>query len=171
MLEIREREAHANGTTSASDASVIKLRLPFEARQRSRSRVSLSSGEEVALLLPRGTVMRGGDVLLLSDGRRVVVEAASETVSTVLTDEAERLARAAYHLGNRHVALEIGRGFVRYLHDHVLDDLVRGLGLPVRVEEAPFEPEAGAYAHGHDHEHPHEHRGHEHAHHDHEERT
>ena len=65
------------------------------------------------------------------------------------------LARAAYHLGNRHVALQVGSGWLRYLHDHVLDDMVRGLGFEVVVEEAPFEPEAGAYGgHGHSHSHP-----------------
>ena len=82
MLEIRERDSQLR-------AGHLTLRLPFEARQRSRSRVSLSSGEEAALLLPRGSVMRGGDVLRLSDGRQVVVEAAPETVSTVLTDDAD----------------------------------------------------------------------------------
>ena len=69
----------------------------------------------------------------------------SETVSTVHTDDAVMLARAGYHLGNRHVALQIGGGWLRYQHDHVLDDMLRGFGLDVRVDEAPFEPEGGAY--------------------------
>src|SRR5690606_20587671 len=115
MLEIVERVGQGEAS--------LTLTLPFEARQRSRLRVSLSSGEEAALLLPRGTVLRGGDLLRLSDGRCVRVEAAPESVSTAYTDDAQLLARAAYHLGNRHVALEVGQGYVRYLHDHVLDDM------------------------------------------------
>ncbi len=161
MLEIRGRVTNGEG-------SQVRLTLPFEARQRSRQRVRLSSGEEALLVLPRGTVLRGGDTLALSDGRRAVVEAEPETVSTVRARDARRLARAAYHLGNRHVALEVGDDFVRYLHDHVLDGLVRELGLTVRVEEAPFEPEGGAYArhsHGTAHSQPFHHApAHEHAH-------
>ena len=168
MLEIRERAGETNHEASNDAPS---LRLPFQDRQRSRLRARLTTGEEVALLLPRGSVLRGGDALRLSDGRTVRVEAAAETVSTVRTDVAEQLARVAYHLGNRHIALEVGRGYVRYLHDHVLDDMVRALGLAAEVEEAPFEPESGAYGrhtHGHGHTHAH---GHEHTHghaHDHE---
>lgn len=155
MLEIRERAGPTN-------EPVLTLTLPFELRQRSRMRVTLSSGDEAALLLARGSVLRGGDGLLLSDGRAVRVEAALESVSTVHSDDAQKLARVAYHLGNRHVAVEIGSGFVRYLHDHVLDGLVRTLGLEVTSERAAFEPEAGAYggpshAHGH---HAHDHAVH-----------
>jgi urease accessory protein len=69
----------------------------------------------------------------------------------VTSEDAWQLARASYHLGNRHVALQIGRGWVRYQHDHVLDDMVRGLGLTVTIEQAPFEPEAGAYGGAHTH--------------------
>lgn len=153
MLEIRERCDHAHGE--------LRLTLPFEARQRSRALVRLSSGQEVALLLPRGSVLRGGDALKLSDGRTLWVEAAPETVSTVHSDDAQALARVAYHLGNRHVPLEVGRGFVRYAHDHVLDAMVRELGLRVLVEEAPFEPEGGAYGRGGQH---HRAEGHSHSH-------
>ena len=67
------------------------------------------------------------------------------------------LARASYHLGNRHVALEIGPDWVRYSHDHVLDDMLRGFGLEVRVEERPFEPEGGAYVAASHHAHSHSH--------------
>jgi urease accessory protein len=78
----------------------------------------------------------------------VRVEAASERVSTVRSDDPLRLSRACYHLGNRHVALQIEPGRLRYLHDRVLDDMVRSLGLEVDTEDAPFEPEPGAYGHG-----------------------
>ena len=129
----------------------VQLVLPFDSRNKSRLRTSLASGEEVGLMLERGSILRGGDLLLADDGRIVEVIAASETVSTVTSDDPWSLARAAYHLGNRHVALQIGAGWVRYQHDHVLDDMVRGLGLNVQVEQAPFEPEAGAYGASHTH--------------------
>lgn len=126
--------------------ATAQLVLPFELRQKSRLRSVLSSGEEVALNLTRGLILRGGDRLLADDGRVIEVIAAPELVSIVASDDTLQLTRAAYHLGNRHVAVHIGPGWLRYLHDHVLDDMVRGLGLPVRQDLLPFEPEAGAYA-------------------------
>jgi urease accessory protein len=131
----------------------LQLLLPFELRSRSRFRARLVSGEEVGVQLTRGQILRGGDRLLIEDGRVVEVRAAPESVSTVRTPDARLLARAAYHLGNRHVALQVGDGWLRYGHDHVLDDMVRGLGAEITVEQAPFEPEAGAYhgEHGHGH--------------------
>ena len=126
----------------------VRLELPFQLRSKSRLRTALVSGEEVGLFLERGSVLRGGELLLADDGRVVEVVAADETVSVVRSDDPQQLMRAAYHLGNRHVALQVGAGWLRYLHDHVLDELVRGLGLAVSVEDAPFEPEAGAYGHG-----------------------
>jgi urease accessory protein len=121
------------------------LTLPFQLRTKSRLRTVLPSGEEVGLILERGSVLRDGDLLLADDGRVIRIVAASEAVSTVTAANPLALMRASYHLGNRHVALQIGPGWLRYQHDHVLDEMVRGLGLDVRVEEAPFEPEAGAY--------------------------
>src|SRR5688572_26017904 len=158
MITIRERLT-ATASASASPAAE-RLVLPFELRQKSRLRGRLASGTEVGLFLERGIVLRGGDLLLAEDGTVVEVVAALETVSTVRDSDATRLARAGYHLGNRHVPVEIGTGWLRYGHDHVLDDMVRGLGLTVVVEQAPFEPEAGAYghsSHGHSHEHEHSH--------------
>lgn len=136
-----------------ADADLV---LPFQLRTKSRLRTALPSGEEVGLILERGTILRDGDLLLADDGRVVRVVAASETVSTVSAEDPLMLLRAAYHLGNRHVALQIGTGWLRYQHDHVLDDMVRGLGLKARVEQAPFEPEAGAYG-GHSALAPHTH--------------
>lgn len=130
----------------------LRLLLPFDQRSKSRLRTTLDNGEEIGLFLERGSVLRGGDQLVCDDGRVVEVVAAPETVSTVRSADPLLLLRAAYHLGNRHVALQIGAGWVRYQNDYVLDDMVRGLGLTVDVEQAPFEPEAGAYgAHSHDH--------------------
>jgi urease accessory protein len=132
-----------------------RLVLAFDQRCRSRFRAATEDGKGVAVLLPRGSVLRGGDRLRAHDGRVIEIVAAAEPVSTVHADDPLTLARAAYHLGNRHVPLEIGAGWLRYRHDHVLDDMVRALGARVVVEEAPFEPEAGAY---HRHDHPdHEH--------------
>ncbi len=125
------------------------LTLPFEQRQKSRLRARLDSGEEVGLMLPRGTVLRGGDLLRAENGQVIRIEAALETVSTVIGDDPLGLARACYHLGNRHVPIQIGEGWLRYRRDPVLDGLMESLGLAVSVEQVPFEPEAGAYqAHG-----------------------
>lgn len=124
----------------------LQLTLPYDSRTKSRLRTRLNSGEEVGLFLDRGTVLRGGDLLETEDGRIIAIVAAEEELSTVHSADPATLARVSYHLGNRHVPLQIGSGWVRYLHDHVLDDMVRGLGLSVKVERAAFEPEAGAYS-------------------------
>lgn len=140
------------------------LTLTFEQRRISRLRATLDDGREVALMLLRGTNLRDGDCLRGEGGVVVVVRAAAERLSVASTGDGHLLLRAAYHLGNRHVPVQIGEGFVAYAHDHVLDDMVRGLGLTVVTREEPFEPEAGAFAHDHDHDHDHgdaEH-GHEH---------
>lgn len=153
--------------------TVLILRLPFATRQRSRFRAELADGTEVGVILPRGQMLRGGEFLVGTDGSVVRVEAAEEPVSEVRSNDTLLLTRASYHLGNRHVPLELGPGWLRYLHDHVLDAMVRGLGLNVSFTHAPFEPEPGAYAgqdpaqrhtgHGHDHGHVHGH-GHAHGH-------
>jgi urease accessory protein len=140
----------AAGTDTAPFAS---LTLPFEKRQICRQRVMLDNGDEASLIIDRGTVLRDGDMLATEDGRLIQVRAAEETISTVYTEDCQQLARAAYHLGNRHVSLEVQPGRLRYLHDHVLDHMVHELGLEVVVEDAPFEPESGAYGHGHEHGH------------------
>jgi len=132
------------------------LVLPFGERAKSRLRAVLDNGEEAGLFLERGSVLRDGDLLLADDGRVIRVTAADETVSTVQAANAITLARAAYHLGNRHVALQIGPGWLRYQHDHVLDDMLRGFGLVVLVEQAPFEPEGGAYVAASQHTHAHD---------------
>lgn len=133
------------------------LTLSFDDRQRSRLRTRLDNGEEAGLFLERGYVLRDGDRLATVNGAVIEVRAAPEPVSTVACADAVQLARVAYHLGNRHVALQVGAsdsgaGWVRYRQDHVLDDMVRGLGMQVIAEDAPFEPEGGAYG-GHAHAH------------------
>ena len=139
-------------------AAERRLLLPFGERSKSRARHFLDNGEEAGLFLERGTVLRDGDLLLADDGRVIEVQAAAESVSTVHTENPLLQARACYHLGNRHVALQIGTGWLRYQHDHVLDDMLRGFGLAVTVEEAAFEPEGGAYVGAHTaHTHAHSH--------------
>jgi len=128
------------------------LTLPFEARQKTRLLTRSDGGAEAGVFLPRGAVLRDGDRLLADDGRVVLVRAAAEPVSVVRTSDALLFARACYHLGNRHVPLQIDNGELRYLRDHVLDDMVRGLGLSIEHALMPFEPERGAY-HGHHHGH------------------
>lgn len=127
-----------------------ELELTYEKRTRSRLRARTLSGVEVGLFLPRGRVLAEGDRLLATDSSVVVIRAAAETLSCVRCEDALLLARAAYHMGNRHVALEVRHGELRYLRDHVLDAMLRGLSLEVEEIVAPFNPERGAY-HGHSH--------------------
>lgn len=149
--------------------------LTFDQRRHSRLLAHLDDGRELALMLPRGTVLRDGDRLRARDGATViVVRAAPESLSVAHTSDALLLTRAAYHLGNRHVPLQVGADFLAYAHDHVLDDMVRGLGLHVQARTAPFQPEAGAFHgegghphgpahdHAHDHSHKHDDEGHHH---------
>lgn len=128
-----------------------RLVLPFDLRRKSRLRTRLASGEEVGLFLERGTVLRGGDFLLGADGRVILVEAAAEPVLRVTCATPRDLVRAAYHLGNRHVPLEVGEGWLRLAADHVLREMLLQLGAAVTEETAPFEPEAGAYGGHHSH--------------------
>ncbi len=139
------------------EAHSATLSLPIDKRIKSRLKVMLDDGREAGLFLPRGEILRDGDLLLSTEGLVIRVCAAAETVSTVRCSDALALARACYHLGNRHVPLQISASWVRYQHDHVLDAMVRGLGLSATVEQAPFEPEAGAYGGGHSHGHDHAH--------------
>lgn len=132
------------------------LTLPFELRQKSRLVATLASGRQILLQLPRGHVLRHGALLMTSEGSVVQVRSAVEVLSVVSSDSSEALARAAYHLGNRHVALQIGDGRLAYLHDHVLDGMLQRLGFSPLLVEEPFEPEQGAYGHAavhHHHEH------------------
>jgi len=128
-----------------------RLVLTFEQRQKSRLRARLESGEEVALLLERGKVRRGGERVTATDGRVLEIVSAPEKLLHI---ESGEIARVAYHLGNRHVPVQVGEGFLRIAEDHVLEEMVKRLGARVRYVEAPFEPEAGAYdGEGHHHHH------------------
>lgn len=162
MLLIHE---HAAASEQANDV----LELPFELRQKARFKATLTSGVEVGLQLARGKILRCGDKLKAEDGKIIEIKAAPESVSTVTCDDALMLAKICYHLGNRHVPLQVMQGQCRYMHDHVLDEMVVLLGGKVICEQASFEPEAGAYANqshahnedshasSHDHSHVHSH--------------
>ena len=126
----------------------LSVTLSCEQRGKGRLRARCDDSREVALILERGRILRGGTLLTGPSGQVLRVEAAPEQLSEARSGDPRRLARAAWHLGNRHVALQTGDGWLRYLADHVLDDMVRGLGLEVRSMVAGFEPESGAYAGG-----------------------
>jgi urease accessory protein len=147
MLEIRSRAKPNDAAPGGA------LELPFEQRQKTRFRATLASGEAVAVLLPRGEVLRGGDLLAASDGRVIAIVAEPESLLHIECSSASELARAAYHLGNRHVPVQVGAGFMRIAYDHVLEGMLKGLGAKVSSISAPFEPEAGAYAGAHEHRH------------------
>lgn len=165
MLSNDERDDLAlRLTRRVADAPSPSAMLPltYEQRSRSRLRARLDDGREVGVLLSRGgESLRDGDRLSDEQGVVVQVRAAAEPVASAESDDPVLLARAAYHLGNRHVALQIEPGRLRWLQDHVLDAMVRGLGLSVTSEEAPFEPEPGAYRGG---QHGHGGDGHRHGH-------
>jgi urease accessory protein len=144
MLIARERIA-SQGRVDA------ELLLPFEQRRKTRQRAVLVGGEEIWLFLDRRESLRAGDCLLGEDGRIVSVVAAPEALMEVRSDDPSALARAAYHLGNRHCPVEVGEGVLRFPADHVLAQMLLGMGLAVTPITAPFEPEAGAYAAGHHH--------------------
>jgi len=138
MLTFTEKiDAPANATTT--------LTLPFNKRQKSRLRILLDDNQEAALMLQRGSVLRQGDFLRADNGLIIEVRAAEEEVALVFTPDPLLLARACYHLGNRHIPIQIGEGWLRIQRDHVLEEMVHSLGLSVRHELSPFEPEGGAY--------------------------
>lgn len=142
-------EAFYSGPAVSPDA---QLELPFELRQKCRLRTRLKDGEEVGLFLERGRVLRGGDLLQAKDGRVVQVVSKPEVVLDVLCDDTLTLTRAAYHLGNRHVQLQVGAGWLRLLDDYVLRDMLEQIGGLTLVQKTDvFEPEAGAYGGGHHH--------------------
>ncbi|MGP8439608.1 urease accessory protein UreE [Paraburkholderia fungorum] len=158
------------------------LTLTFDDRRKSRLAATLDNGEEVALLLPRGNVLRDGDVLVADDGALVRIVAAPEAVLVVRAKDTLTLTRAAYHLGNRHTPVEVGADYLKLEYDPVLADMLKRIGASVDQVSMPFQPESGAYGGGHKHGHDEtfaedyalaqqvfgEHHGHEHSHdHDH----
>jgi urease accessory protein len=133
------------------ESDVQSVRLSFDARSKSRLLLSLDGGERAALIIERGRLLRGGDRVTTLDGRDVLIVAADESLLEATSADPTAIAKAAYHLGNRHVAVEVMANRLRFLNDHVLEEMVKGLGLRVAAVIAPFEPEGGAYGHHHAH--------------------
>jgi urease accessory protein len=129
------------------------LTLAFDARCKSRLAATLDNGEEVALVLPRGTVLADGDMLVADDGGFVRIVAAAQDVLIVRAPSVRLLTRAAYHLGNRHTPVEVGGDYLKLEADPVLEDMLERLGVLVAHESQPFQPETGAYGGGHKHGH------------------
>ena len=135
------------------------LELPFDLRERSRLRATLLSGQEIGIDLPVGTILHHGSKLQLADGKVVAIEACDEELLEVRAASAAELARIAYHIGNRHVPIQVGDGWLRILPDHVLKAMVEGLGGDAEPVSGRFQPESGAYGHSHVHHH-HDDEGH-----------
>lgn len=143
--------------TNSSDI-LIDDTLPLTAEERTRSqyRFQTASSEDLHLRLPRGTVLKDEDLLTTEQGDFVVkVVAKPEAVYTVLTNNSLLLLKAAYHLGNRHISLEVNPNYLRLLPDPVLKKMLESMGLQVREEIAVFYPEIGAYVHHHTDYHDH----------------
>ncbi|MGY3498589.1 MULTISPECIES: urease accessory protein UreE [unclassified Bradyrhizobium] len=139
--------------------------LDFDDRHRRRMVMSGTRGLEFLLDLENAVALRGGDALVLEDGRLVEVVAAPEPLAEIRGSDPHHLIRVAWHLGNRHLPTQIMPKGLRIRRDHVIEAMVKGLGARVIEIEAPFDPEGGAYAeHAHADEHAHGHTGHDHAH-------
>jgi urease accessory protein len=160
-----------------ADRVVDTVTLDHEDRYRRRAVLTCDGGTDVLLDLDKPARIEDGDALKLEDGRLVRVIAAAERLVEVTSDNPARLLRAAWHLGNRHTPAEIGAEAIYFPEDHVLVEMLRGLGLSAKPVMRPFRPERGAYDHaGHDHtghtrdghaHDGHDHDGHAHGHHAH----
>ena len=169
MLTINKLIPRGRGLAKVLLQRAPTVALDWDVRQKSRFDATDSSGRALAVFLPRGTQVRGGDVLVGEDGSLVVVQAAAQAVLVVRHCGEHGtpfdLMRAAYHLGNRHVALELQPDHLKLEPDHVLAEMLRNQHLIVSEAQAAFEPEGGAYGHGHGHGHGHSHgHGQEHDH-------
>jgi len=185
MLQASKLIPQAQGLAPALVRRAAHIELDWDVRQKSRFDATVSDGRNVGVFLPRGTVVRGGDVLITQDGSLLRVVAAPQAVLRITActdhhhghahDGAFDLMRAAYHLGNRHVPIELQPDHLKIEPDHVLADMLRAMHLTVVDAREPFEPESGAYGqhtsgHGHAHgaqTHDHGHTSHTHGHHAH----
>ena len=160
-MDERRRSTLARTAGFAPGDAVVDdvVELSYAARERSRLRATMLSGREIGIDLPVGTILHHGTKLLLEDGGVVAVEACDEELLEVRAPGAAQLARIAYHVGNRHVPVQIGDGWLRILPDHVLKAMVEGLGGTARPVTSRFQPESGAYGHSHVH-HQHDDEGH-----------
>ena len=170
MLKVNKLIAQGRGLAPVLLKRAARIELDWDTRSKSRFDATDSAGRHLGVFLSRGSVVRGGDVLVAEDGSLVHVQAAPQPVLRVTPcaqhGTALDLPRAAYHLGNRHVALEVRADHLQLEPDSVLADMLRAMHLIVTELQAPFEPEGGAYAPGghahHGHGHGHEHHGQDH---------
>lgn len=154
MLTLHTRLERADNVTAhVTDEAV----LPYDQRERCRLRITLASGATAALFLPRGSVLRDGDLLTGPEGAVVRVRAALEATYRIDAPDPQALVRCAFHLGNRHGQVQIGADHLRIRADPVLREMLAGLGATVTEEQAAFHPEPGAYGAGHGHGHAHGH--------------
>jgi urease accessory protein len=166
------RATQVRGQHRWSESPADTVVLDFDDRHRRRMAMTGTRGLEFLLDLENAVALRGGDALVLEDGRLIEVVAAPEPLLEIRGQDPQHLVRIAWHLGNRHLPTQITGRALRIRRDHVIEAMVKGLGARVVEIEAPFDPEGGAYAgDGHAHEtHAHEahgHAGHDHAEHDH----
>lgn len=136
---------------AAGVAADDSIELDYDRRHRRRMTMTARSGKEFLLDLKSATALQDGDLLALDDGTVVQVRAKAERVADIFASGDANLVRIAWHLGNRHLPVQVLQDRLRIRDDRVIVDMVRGLGATVEVVEAPFQPERGAYAHGHDH--------------------
>lgn len=173
MLTVNKLLPQGQGLAAVLLKRASTVELDWDVRQKSRFDATDSAGRHLGVFLPRGTVVRGGDVLVAEDGSMIRVLAAPQAVLRI-TPCSEHgspfdLVRAAYHLGNRHVQIELQPDHLQIEPDHVLADMLRAMHLTVKETTAAFEPEGGAYAagghgHGHAHDGGHAHHSHDHDH-------
>jgi len=174
MLQVSKCIPQGQGLATALLKRAVTVELDWDVRQKSRFDATDSQGRALGVFLPRGTVVRGGDVLVAEDGSLIVAHAAAQAVLKITHCQQHGtpfdLIRAAYHLGNRHVPIELQPDHLKIEPDHVLADMLRAMHLNVNAVQEAFEPENGAYAtgghhgghphshsHGHDHDHGHSH--------------
>ena len=164
MIQVSKLLPQGQGLAPVLLKRATTVELDWDVRQKSRFAATDSAGRELGIFLPRGTLVRGGDVLVAEDGSMVRVIAASQPV-LVITHCTQHgtpfdLTRAAYHLGNRHVPIELQPDHLKIEPDHVLADMLRAMHLIVTEQNLAFEPEGGAYAAGHGGGHSHGEHGH-----------
>jgi urease accessory protein len=149
MDDDRSAIPRAGKVTGHAHEAWRTITLTYDARHRRRGMMRTDTGEPFLLDLPEAAELRGGDALVLEDGRQVRILAAAEPLTEVRATDARHLARLAWHLGNRHLQVQFGDERLLIKRDHVVEAMLAGLGARLAPVEAPFDPEGGAYAHGH----------------------
>ena len=147
MLEIYQRLSSSTGLDIYGEVELCHLQ-----REKGRFKTAIFTGEEVGFFLERGNVLKVGDALISRCGRALLVTAKKEDVVRASADDWSQFSKACYHLGNRHVKIQIGEKWLRILPDHVLEEMLIGLNMALKHEKAAFVPEQGAYKHVKNHE-------------------